>query len=158
MLHLRQVDAGAQAQPGVQLAHGLGVALGQVIVDGHDVHALARQRVQIGRQGRGQGLALAGAHFGDFAVVQNHAADQLHVEVAHLEHALGRFAADRERFRQQRVQRFAVGDALLESGRLRLQLGIRQFFHRGLERIDLAYRFLVLLEQSLVAAAENLGQ
>src|SRR5450830_966509 len=95
-------------------------------------------------------------HYG--AVVQNHAADQLDVEVAHLVDALARLAADRERLRQDGVQRLAVGDAGLEGGRLRLQLGIRQFFHRRFERIDLAYRFLVLLEQPLVAATENLGQ
>jgi len=61
-------------------------------------------------------------------------------------------------FGQNLVQRFAVGDTFFESRRLRLQLGIRQFFHRRFEGIDLAYRFLVLLEQALVAAAENLGQ
>jgi hypothetical protein len=39
------------------------------------------------RQRGDQGLALAGAHLGDLALVQHHAADQLHVEVAHAEHA-----------------------------------------------------------------------
>ncbi len=67
--HLRQVHADGQAEEAVDAAHPVGVALGQVVVDGDDVHALAGQRVQIGRQRRDQRLALAGAHFGDLAVV-----------------------------------------------------------------------------------------
>jgi hypothetical protein len=47
------------------------------------VHALAGQRVEVDRQRRHQRLALAGAHLGDLAVVQHHAADELDVEVPH---------------------------------------------------------------------------
>jgi hypothetical protein len=158
VIHLRQVHAGAQAEPAVQAAHLLGVALRQVIVDGHHVHALAGQRVQVDRQGCHQGLAFAGAHLGDLAVVEDHAADQLHVEVAHLHDALGGFAADRKRFGQDVVERSAAGDPFLEFGGFGLEFGVRQLFHLRLERIDLAHGFLVLLEQPLVTAAENLGQ
>jgi hypothetical protein len=78
------------------------------------VHALAGQRVQVDRQRRGQRLALAGAHLGDLAVVQHHAADQLHVEVAHAEHALAGLAHHGEGFGQQVVERLARGHALAE--------------------------------------------
>ena len=40
-------DAGRQAEEAVEPAHPLGVALGEVVVDGDDVHALARERVQV---------------------------------------------------------------------------------------------------------------
>jgi hypothetical protein len=53
---------------------------------------------------------------------------------------------------------FALGDAVLEFGGLRLELGVRQRFHLRLERVDLTHGFLILLEQPLVAATENLGQ
>ena len=96
------------------LAHPVGVALREVVVDRDDVHALAGERVQVGRQRRDQRLAFAGAHLGDLAVVQHHAADQLHVEVAHLQRALAGLAHDGEGFGQQLVERRAVGDALLE--------------------------------------------
>ena len=56
-----------QAEEAVDLAHPLGVALGQVVVDGDDVDALAGERVEIDRQGRDQRLAFAGVHFGDLA-------------------------------------------------------------------------------------------
>jgi hypothetical protein len=62
--------------------------LREVVVDRDDVHALAGQRVQVGGQRRDQRLALAGLHLGDLAVVQHHAAEQLHVEVAHAQRAL----------------------------------------------------------------------
>jgi hypothetical protein len=56
-------------------------------------------------------LPFAGAHLGDLAVVQRHAAQQLDVEVAHLHHALGAFAHHRECFRQDVVEGLAAGDA-----------------------------------------------
>jgi len=43
-----------------------------------------------------QGLALAGPHLGDLPFVQDHAADELDVEVAHPESALGRLAHESE--------------------------------------------------------------
>jgi hypothetical protein len=43
--------------------------------------------------------------------VQGHAADQLHVEVAHLQRALAGFAHHGKGFGQQLVQRLALGMA-----------------------------------------------
>ncbi len=105
MVHLRQIDADGQAEEPVDPAHPVGVALRQVVVDRDDVDALAGQRIEVGRQRRDQRLALAGAHFGDLAVMQRHAADQLHVEMAHLQRALARFADHGESLRQHRVER-----------------------------------------------------
>ena len=79
--------ADGQAERVVDRAHPLRVALRQVIVDRHDVHALAGERVEVDRQRRDERLAFAGAHLGDLALVQHHAADQLHVELAHADGA-----------------------------------------------------------------------
>ena len=54
--------------------------------------------------------------------MQHNAADQLHVEVPHLEHAAARFAADGEGLDQQVVERLALLDAPLELGGLGGQL------------------------------------
>jgi hypothetical protein len=102
--HLRQVDADGQAEEGVEAPHPLGVAPRQVVVDGDDVNALAGERVQVDRQGRHQRLALAGAHFGDLAGVERHAADQLDVEMAHLQRPLARLAHRGEGLGQERVK------------------------------------------------------
>ena len=71
-------------------AHPLRVAPGQVVVDGDDVDAAAGHRVEDARRAARQGLALAGLHLGDLALVEDGAADQLDVEVAHPERPLAR--------------------------------------------------------------------
>ena len=146
------------AEEGVDLAHPLRVATGQVVVDGDDVHALARQRVEVGRQRRHQRLALAGPHLGDLAGVQHHAADQLHIEVAHAERALGRLADDREGLGQQGIELFARRHAAAKLVGLGAQRLVRQRRHLRFERVDALDVALVGLEQPLVAAAENLRE
>src|SRR3546814_4061709 len=68
--------------------------------------ALARQRVEIRRQRRHQGLAFAGPHLGDLAAMKHHAADHLDVVMALPEHALGGLAHRGEGFGQQIVEAF----------------------------------------------------
>jgi len=156
--HLRQVHADAEAQKVVQPAHPLRVAVGQVVVHRHHVHALARERVQVHRQRGRQRLALAGAHFGDLAFVQRHATHQLHVEVAHLHHALGALTHHGKGLGQQLVQTLAVGQSALELLGLGPQLVVAQLFQRRLQRIDAGRNLAILLEQTIIAAAENLGE
>jgi len=155
---LRQVDAHREPQEVVEAAHPLGVATGQVVVHGDHVHALARQGVQVHRQGSGQRLALARAHFGHFAVVQRDAAEHLHVEVAHLHDALAGFAHHSKGFDQQIVERGTIGNAALELVGLGAQIGVAEALQRGLQGVDALHRLAVLLEQAVVAAAEKLGQ
>ena len=109
------VDDGAdgEAQEAVHPAHPFGVAFGEVIVDGDDVNALAFERVEVAGQGGDERFAFAGLHFGDAAFVQNHAADQLDVEVAHVENAPAGLAAYGEGFDQQVVERGAAGRVFL---------------------------------------------
>jgi len=90
--------------------------------------------------------------------VQHHAADQLHVVVAHAQHAAAGLAADREGFGQDLVEGFPAGDALLELRRLRLQLLVGQLLQLRLQRVDLVDDALQLLEQTLVATAEDTGK
>ena len=114
-LHVVQVvldDADGHAEEAVDLAHPLGVAAGEVVVHRDDVDALALEGVEIRRQRRDQRLALAGLHLGDLALVEHRAADELHVEVPHVEHAAAGFADDGERLGQQVVERLAVGEPL----------------------------------------------
>ena len=53
----------------VNASHPLGVAPGQIIVDGDDVDALACERVQVTGQRGDQRFAFTGSHFGDPAAV-----------------------------------------------------------------------------------------
>ena len=65
-------------------AYPLGVAAGQVIVDGDDVHALAGEGIQVSGQRCDQGFPFAGSHFRDFPVVKYHTADELYVVMHHV--------------------------------------------------------------------------
>ena len=119
-------DADGHAEERVDLPHPLGVAAGEVIVDGDDVHALAGERIEIDGQRRDQRLAFAGAHLGDRALVQHHAADQLDVEMALLERALGRFAHHRESRGEEVVDGLAGGEFGAERVGLGAQLLVGQ--------------------------------
>src|ERR1035441_1743320 len=61
-----------------------------------------------------QRLAFTGAHLGDFAVVEDDAADQLHVEVAHVEEAAPGLVDHAERLDKQIVEGRALGQFFLE--------------------------------------------
>jgi len=121
------------------------------------VDPLAGQRVQVDRQRRHQRLAFASAHLGDLAGMQHHAADQLHVEVPHLQHPLAAFAHDRKGLGQQRVERLGLR-ALAQRVGHRAQLGIGELLELRLERVDALHHTPVLLEEPVVAAAEEGGE
>ena len=103
-------------------------------------------------------FALAGPHLRDRAVVEDHAADQLDVEVAHLQHPLAGLAHGGERLGQERVERLALGVAAAELLGLGTQLGVAQLLVRGLEGVDLLHDVPVLLQQPVVATAEDRGE
>ena len=157
-LELGKVHAHSKAQEPVEAPHPVRIALGKVIVDRDNVDALARDRVQVGRQRRHQRLAFARAHLGDLAGMQHHAAEQLDVEVAHPEGAHTRLADHGERLGQQVVEGFPGAEALAEFVRLGAQRVIGQRLDRRLERIDALDVATVGLEQALVAAAEYRGE
>ena len=121
----------AQAEEAVHFAHPLGVALGEVVVHRHDVHALAGQCVQVHRERGNERLAFARLHLGDARAVQHDAADDLHGEVLHAEHAPRGLTAGGERLGQDIVERLAGGKTLFQSRRHGLQFLVgllREFF------------------------------
>jgi hypothetical protein len=122
------------------------------------VHAVAGQRVQVHGQRGGQRLAFAGAHLGDLALVQRDAAHHLDVEVPHAHHALGSFAHHGEGLGQQVVEGLVLGQAIAELLRLGTQLLVGKRLQLRLEGVDLLDGAPVLLEQAVVAGAEDFGQ
>src|SRR4051794_27869974 len=95
-------DGGAEAL--VDGARPLGVALGQVVVDGHEMHVGARQRVEEERLCRDERLSLAGLHLGDVALVEDDAAHHLHLEELDLPVAAERLADGGVRLEEQLLQ------------------------------------------------------
>ena len=97
-------DADGEAEEAVDFAHPFGVAFGEVVVDGDDVDAAAGEGVEVAGEGSDEGFAFAGLHFGDFAGVEDDAADHLDVEVAHAYGAFAGFANDGEGLGQDGVE------------------------------------------------------
>ena len=106
VVDLGEHDADGEAEELVDLAHPRRVALGEVVVRGDEVHALARERVEVRRKRGDQRLALAGLHLGDPTEVQRRATHDLDVEVPLAEHAPGRLAHRGKRFGEQLVEVF----------------------------------------------------
>ena len=139
----------------VKMPHPLAVTLGQILVDRDHMDALACQRVQIHGQRRHQRLAFARFHLGDLALVQAHAADELHVEMAHAQNTTRCLAANREGFRQNIVQRLALGEPLLEFIRMRSQRRIRQILQIRFHRVDLFDGLLHALDFFIVVVTQK---
>ena len=150
-------DADGQAEKLVDAAHPFGVARGEIVVDGDDMDALAGQRVEIDRQRGDQRLALAGAHFGDAAIIEHHAADQLHVERPHAKHAARCLAHGGESRNQKIVERGAIGEIGAELLGARRKLGVGQRLHLVFHRIDGLDPRSRSLDAAIVGRAENLA-
>ncbi len=158
--HLRQDHPpDVHAEEAVHAAHLLGVAFGQVVVDGDDVHALALERVEVGGgEHGGQGLALTGLHLGDVAEVQRRAAHHLNVEVALVEHSPGRLAGDGERLGHQVVEILAAGEAVLELVGLAAKFGVGQLLDVVGQGVDVVSHPLEALDHAAFAETEQLRQ
>ena len=147
--------ADGQAKELVDLAHPLGVAAGEVVVDRDHMHAFAGERIEVDRAGGDQRLAFAGAHLGDRAFVQDKAADELDVEMALFQRPLGRFAHGGEGGRGEVVERLAGGEFRAKLDGLCPQLIVGQRLELGLERVDGRNLGLVALQASVVGRAEH---
>ena len=108
VVDLGEHDADLEPEEAVDLAHPLGVALGQVVVDGDEVDAVAGERVEVRGQRGDEGLALAGLHLRDPAEVQRGAAHDLDVEVALAERAHAGLADRGERLGEEVVEVLAA--------------------------------------------------
>ena len=115
----------------VDPAHPLGVAAGEVIVHGDDVHAFSGERIQVHGERRDERLAFAGPHLGDRALVQDHAADELDVEMPLAERPLRGLADRREGRHEDVVDGLAGREFGPEGLGARRELGIRELSTSG---------------------------
>ena len=144
-LIVQVVDDKAHGQPQktVQLTHPLRVAPSQIVVHRDDVNALPGQAVEVRRQGGHQGFAFTGFHFGDPALVEHDAADDLYREVTHPQHTGRGLAAYGERVGQDIIQGLAVRQPVLQhaglSGKLfvgHILIGVFLHQHPVADRLD----------------------
>ena len=146
-----------QPEEVVDLAHPFGVALGEVVVHRHHMHPAAAQRVEIHRKRRHQRLAFAGLHLRDPPLVQDHPADELHVEVPLPQRPHRRLTAGGKGRHQDVVQARALRDLLLERLRARPQRLVRQTRQFLLQRVDLRNARQISLDPTLVRRTKQLA-
>ena len=154
----------------VKVSHPFGVAPREIVVDRHELAVAPRQRVQVERERRDERLTFARRHFRDLVLVKRDPADELHVEMHHVPRQLvvadddlaaaeppRRVLHDRERLRQNLVERLPVFDALHELLSLRLQRVVAQRPVALFELVDPGDDRSALFDELPVAAArENL--
>ncbi len=87
--------------------------------------------------------------------LQREAADELHIEVAHLERAARGFADHRESLGREVGERRAFGEALAEFDGLGAQGLIAQRLQRRLECGRLAHRRFIAFDDAVVATAKE---
>jgi hypothetical protein len=154
--HLGLDHPDGHAEGLVDRPHPLGVALGEVVVHGHELDVHAGERVQVERERGDERLSLAGLHLGDAALVEHHPADQLDVEVAHAQRAFGRLADAGEGLREQIVEVLALVEARAEL----LGLGAQGLVGEGgdlvFEGVDLLDALVHALESATLARAQDL--
>ncbi len=153
----RANDADGQAQSVENLAHPAAVAPGQVFVDRDQMDALAAEGVEVERQRGDERLAFAGAHLDHFALMEQHAAHELHVVGAQADAAARRLAGQGERLDQHVVEFRAAGHALLEVERPLAQRLIGQRGKLRLQRVDGRHAGLQVIDDLLVRIADDAG-
>ena len=158
VIHLMQDGADGKPEKAVELAHPFGITPGQVIVDRDHMHAAPGEGVEIYRQGGGQGFALAGFHLGDLALMEDDAADELHIKMPHAQNPPSRFPADGKGLGQQAVQGDSGGEPLLKEHGLRHQGSVIELLDLRLQLVDRRHQRLNGLENPFVFGAKNLFQ
>ena len=150
-------QAHGEAHKPVDLAHPLGVTLGQVVVDGDDVDALAGEGVEVGGEDGHQSLAFTGLHLGDPALMEHDAADDLDPVGPHAQHPVGCLPAGGEGLGEDVVQSRALGQPVLEYLGLGLQVLVGELAVAVLQGHDLFHLGGKLLDLPLGAGAEELA-
>ena len=92
-----------------------------------------------------------------FLFVEN-GADQRRQALAQTDGAFGCLAYRGKRLGQQLLDCFACSQAIAKLLGLAAQFVVAELFEFGFERVDAGRDFAVLLEQAVVATAENLGE
>ena len=147
--------SGAQPEESVDRPHPLRVAPGEVVVHGDDVHALPVQRIEVGGKRGDQGLALPGAHLRDVAFVQGDSANELDVEVAHVQRATRDLANDREGFGDDLLEGLALLPSPAQRPGLSLQGLVGERADFALQRVDPGDRPAHAAQLAVVSAPDD---
>ena len=139
----------------VDRLHPERVAPGEIVVDGDEVHPRPPSELSTTAVVAVSVLPSPVFISAIAAVVEDHAADQLHVEVAHSHRPLAGLAHEREAFGQQIVEALTALRALPEGVGAGAQLLVIVMLELGLERVDQTDTLLVAFELLCLAQAKR---
>ena len=134
-----------------------GLVLGQIVVDGDDVDPPARQSIQVSGQNGNQGLAFAGLHLGDTALMQHNAANELDGVGPQTDDPVRRLPDSRESLWEQLVQSLPCLQPVLEGLGLAPQLFLAHLLILGFQSQDGIYHRLDLFDFTLGTGSKQLG-
>ena len=147
--------AHGQPEQRVDWPHPPRVTARQVVVDCDQARAAPLERIEVQRERGDERLALAGAHLGHPPLVQDHAADELHVEVTQAEGALRGLPHRSKGLRQKGLQVLALSQARAELSRLGAQRLVGQPVIPGLQCVDLRNQLAVFLDVAAIGIAAD---
>ena len=151
-------DRDRQPELVVDRAHPQRVAPREVVVDGDDVDAPPGEAVEHRGQRRDEGLALAGGHLRDLALVEHHAAHELDVEVAHAEPPAADLPHHREDLGEDLVEVGPFLELLPQLVRALAESLVRPASDLGLQRVDGGHPGPHPLDVALVLGPEDLAE
>ncbi len=82
----------------------LAVPAGKIIIDRHHMDPFSGQCIKIDRESPDESFPLATLHLGDLPLMEHDPAQELHIEMAHVEHAPPGLAGHGKCLRQNLVQ------------------------------------------------------
>ena len=147
--------AGGETKEAMNTAHQLRLVRGQVVIHRDHVDALARQRVEVGRQRSHERLSFAGLHLRDVAQVKSRATHDLDIVRTQANRALRRLPHRRKSLWKQRIQGLPVRDPILEQLCLCPQLLVSEISDGLFEKIDLLRKTFQLPESASFSSSEN---
>ena len=148
-------EADGSSQQLVDRLRPLRVALGQVVVDGHEMDASPCEAVEKQGLHGDERLSLTRLHLGDVAFVESDSPHQLDVEEPDADRALEGLPDGGVRLEDQILERLPVLQALLELDCLSGELLVRERLELGLERADVGGLVLETLEAPPLAHAQD---
>jgi hypothetical protein len=87
--------------------------------------------------------------------MQDDAADQLDIEMAHAERSDRCLSSDGKRLRQKAFERFTVGMALFEFGGFRAEFSVREFFDASFQLIYTDHNLTHPFDLTLILRTED---
>ena len=122
VIHTVEDHPDTQAKKFMDLSHPLRITLRQIVINRHDMDAFPLQCIQIRRKCGDQRLTFTSTHLRDTPLMQDHAADELHSEMAQTDRSFGRLPDNGICLRQYIIQCLPFLQSLFKFRCLCLQL------------------------------------